>query len=472
LDLEETSIADLRGVSARDATEWYLARIRDLNPRLRAVMETNPDASAIAEALDRGPRRGPLHGAPVLIKDNIDTGDRMKTTAGSLALLDAPPPRDAQLAVKLRAAGAVILGKTNLSEWADFRSPHSLSGWSGRGGQTRNPYALDRTPCGSSSGSAAAVAANLCVAAVGTETDGSIVLPAAMNGIVGLKPTVGLISRTGVVPIAHSQDTPGPMARTVRDAATLLGALAEGQHAAQDYTRFLDPLGLRGARLGVARKFFGVSAEGDGIVDEALAEMRRQGAQIIDPADLPSFGKYTEWEDIVVQHEFKANVNEYLRARGSGLSLEKLIEFNERRRDEEMPYFEQETFLAAQKRGPLTDASYRLALETQRKLARDDGIDAVVVKYKLDAIVAPTAGPAWLIDWVNGDYDTGGCSTPAAAAGYPHITVPAGFVHGLPVGISFFGPAWSEPVLLKLAYAFEQTAPARRKPGLPPTLEF
>jgi amidase len=470
LDLEETSISGRREVSAHDATEWYLARIRQLDPRLRAVIEINPDALAIATALDQGPRRGPLHGAAVLIKDNIDTGDRMKTTAGSLALLDAPQPRDAELAVRLRAAGAVILGKTNLSEWADFRSPHSLSGWSGRGGQTRNPYALDRTPCGSSSGSAAAVAANLCAAAVGTETDGSIVLPAAMNGIVGLKPTVGLISTRGVVPIAHSQDTPGPLARTVRDAAVLLGALAEGPHAAQDYTRFLDPGGLAGARLGVARKFFGVSAEGDRLVEEALAEMRRHGALIVDPADLPSFGRYTEWEDIVVQHEFKANVNEYLRARGCGLTLEKLIEFNERRRDDEMPYFEQEIFLAAQKRGPLTDASYRLALETLRKLARDDGIDAVVAKHKLDAIVAPTAGPAWLIDTVNGDYDTGGCSTPAAAAGYPHITVPAGFVHGLPVGVSFFGPAWSEPVLLKLAYAFEQITRVRRKPALPPTL--
>jgi amidase len=462
--LEEASIADVQRLSARAATQWYLTRIQQLDPRLRSVIEINPDAMSIADALDQGPKRGPLHGVPVLIKDNIDTGDRMKTTAGSLALVDAPTPRDAALVANLRSAGAVILGKTNLSEWANFRSTHSSSGWSGRGGQTRNPYALDRNPCGSSSGSGAAVAANLCAVAVGTETDGSVVCPASMNGVVGVKPTVGLIPGRGIIPIAHSQDTAGPMARTVRDAALLLAAMAEGPRAQADYAKFLDPRGLNGARLGVARKFFGITADVDRLMESCLAEMKRQGAVIVDPADLPSHGKYGDAELTVLQYEFKNDLNAYLRARGSDLTLEKLIAFNDSHRAEEMPYFDQEIFIDSQKKGPLTDAAYRHALTRNLKLARAEGIDAVAAKHKVDAIVAPTAGPAWLTDWINGDHDTGGCSTPAAVAGYPHVTVPAGYIQGLPVGLSFFGPAWSEPILLKLAYAFEQAVHARKAP--------
>ncbi|MGD0867992.1 MAG: amidase [Bryobacteraceae bacterium] len=468
---EEAAIADLAGVSAREAAEFYLGRIRELDRALRSVIELNPDALALAEQLDHTPRRGPMHGVPVLIKDNIDTADRMQTTAGSLALEGAARPRDSGVVERLRAAGAVILGKTNLSEWANFRSPHSVSGWSGRGGQTRNPYALDRNPCGSSSGSGAAVAANLCMVAVGTETDGSVVCPSSMNGIVGIKPTVGLVSGRGIIPIAHSQDTAGPMARTVRDAAILLGAMAESDHAAPDYTKFLDANGLRGARLGVARKFFDISPDVTRLMENCLAEMKRLGAEIVDPADLPSHGKYEAAENIVLQYEFKNDLNAYLQTRGTGLTLEKLIAFNQEHRGEEMPWFEQEVFEESQKRGPLTDLAYRKALATNHRLARAEGIDEVIRAHSVDAIVAPTAGPAWLIDPVTGDHDTGGCSSPAAVAGYPHITVPAGFVHGLPVGISFFGAAWNEPVLIRLAYAFEQASKARKTPRLLRTVE-
>ena len=471
-NLEEATIADLSRVSARELTERYLARIRELDPSLRSVIEINPDALDIASALDRGPKRGPLHGMPVLIKDNIDTADKMHTTAGSLALADAPTPRDAGIVERLRAAGAVILGKTNLSEWANFRSSHSVSGWSGRGGQTRNPYALDRNPCGSSSGSGAAVAANLCAVAVGTETDGSVVCPSSMNGIVGIKPTLGLLNGRGIVPIAHSQDTAGPMARTVRDAAILLGAMAEGPHAQADYTRFLNEGGLRGARLGVARKFYELGPDVQRLMEGCLAKMKEMGATLVDPADLPSFGKYDTNENIVLQYEFKNDLNAYLEARKTGLTLEKLIAFNEQHRREEMPFFEQDIFVESQQRGSLNDSTYLSALNGNRRLARAEGIDAVIKKFKVDAIVAPTAGPAWLIDWVTGDHDTGGCSTPAAVAGYPHITVPAGFVHGLPVGISFFGTAWSEPALLRFAYGFEQATKARRPPRLLKTVEF
>jgi amidase len=470
--LEEATIADLGRYSARGLTEAYQARIHDLDPPLRSVIEINPDALAIAADLDRGPKRGPLHGIPVLLKDNIDTGDRMLTTAGSLALMDAPRPGDAAIVERLRAAGAVILGKTNLSEWANFRSSRSVSGWSGRGGQTRNPYALDRNPCGSSSGSGVAVAASLCAAAVGTETDGSIVCPSSMNGIVGIKPTVGLVNGRGIVPIAHSQDTAGPMARTVRDAAILLGAMAEGTHAQSDYTRFLDTNGLNGARLGVARKFFGFNPDVDKLMESCFSEMKLMGATLVDPADLPSHGHYDTAENIVLQYEFKNDLNAYLEARGTGLSLEKLVAFNLQHRREEMPYFDQEIFLEANQRGTLNEAAYLTALAGNRRLARTEGIDAVLKKYKVDAIVAPTAGPAWLIDWVTGDHDTGGCSTPAAVAGYPHITVPAGFVHGLPVGMSFFGTAWSEPVLLRLSYGFERATKARKPPRMLKTVEF
>lgn len=468
---EEAGIADLERISAREATEFYLGRIREVDGRLRSVIELNPDALALAEQLDHTPRRGPMHGVPVLIKDNIDTADRMQTTAGSLGLVGAARPRDAGVVERLRAAGAVILGKTNLSEWANFRSPHSVSGWSGRGGQTRNPYALDRNPCGSSSGSGAAVAANLCMVAVGTETDGSVVCPSSMNGIVGIKPTVGLVSGRGIIPISHSQDTAGPMARSVRDAAMLLGAMAEGPHAAPDYTKFLDAGGLRGARLGVARKFFDISPDVTRLMENCLAEMKRLGAEMVDPADLPSHGKYDAAENIVLQYEFKNGLNAYLQARGTDLTLEKLIAFNQEHRAEEMPWFEQEVFEESQKRGPLADLAYRKALATNHRLARSEGIDEVIRAHSVDAIVAPTAGPAWLIDPVTGDHDTGGCSSPAAVAGYPHITVPAGFVHGLPVGISFFGAAWSEPALIRLAYAFEQASKARKPPRLLPTVE-
>ena len=481
LRLEEAEIGELRRHTAQTLTRYYTARIRALNRRLGAVIEMNPDAMKIAAGLDAERRkkqpRGPLHGIPVLIKDNIDTADRMMTTAGSLALEGSPATRDSAVAERLRAAGAVILGKTNLSEWANYRSTHSVSGWSGRGGQTRNPYALDRNPCGSSSGSGAAVSANLCAVAVGTETDGSVVCPSSICGIVGIKPTLGLIGGAGIIPIAHSQDTAGPMARTVTDAAILLGALADpaSGKAEADYTRFLDPKGLRGKRLGVARKFFGISPAVDKLMEDAIAEMKRQGADIVDPADPPSEWKFEDAEGIVLAYEFKTDLNAYLQGRGATArvrSLKDLIAFNEKERRREMPYFEQELLERAAEKGPLTDRVYLDALERSRLLSRTEGIDAALQKHKLDALIAPTAGPAWTIDWVNGDHDSGGCSTPAAMAGYPHITVPVGFIFGLPVGISFFGAAWSEPALLKLAYAFEQATKVRKAPRMLQEVRF
>ncbi|HLG98313.1 MAG TPA: amidase [Bryobacteraceae bacterium] len=491
LDLEEITLADLeqgfRGgrFTSRAVTQWYLSRITSLDrggPRVNAVIELNPDALEIAETLDReraskGPR-GPLHGVPVLIKDNIDTADRMMTTAGSLALMGSIAARDSFVAARLRAAGAVILGKTNLSEWANFRSTHSVSGWSGRGGLTHNPYALDRNPSGSSSGSGAGTAANFCAVAVGTETDGSVTAPSSVNCLVGIKPTVGLISRAGIIPISQSQDTAGPMARTVRDAAILLSALAGADprdpatsanagKAQADYTTFLVPGGLKGARLGVERKFFGGNAATDRIIEECLALMKREGAELIDPAVLASHGTYDDDEFQVLLYEFKAGVNAYLAGLSSktrARSLADLIAFNREHRKEEMPYFEQETFEKAQEKGPLTERAYLDARARCVKLSREEGIDGLVAQHKLDAIVAPTMPPAPLNDLVLGDANWPSCTTPAAVAGYPHITVPAGFVHGLPVGISFFGPAWSEPVLLKLAYAFEQASKVRKPP--------
>jgi amidase len=491
-ELDEMSIAEMRAallkgrLTARSVTQKYLERIEEIDrrgPSINSVIEVNPDALKLAEALDRelkghGPR-GPLHGIPILIKDNIDTSDRMLTTAGSLALVGAKPQRDAFIVERLREAGAVLLGKTNLSEWANFRSTHSSSGWSGRGGQTRNPYALDRNPCGSSSGSGAAVAANLCAAAIGTETDGSIVCPASSNGIVGIKPTLGLVSRSGIIPISHSQDTAGPMARTVSDAAALLSALTLydtrdpstllniKRKLTTDYTQFLDPSGLRGARIGVARKFFGFSDKVDALMNDAIDVMKRSGAVIIDPADIPTQGKFDDSEFEVLLYEFKADLNKYLASLGPGShprTLRELIAFNEQNRDREMPYFGQEIFVRAEAKGPLTERAYLAALRKNHLLSRAQGIDAVIRQHRLDAIVAPTGGPAWTTDLVNGDHFSGSSSTPAAVAGYPNVNVPAGFVYGLPIGISFFGSAYSEAALIKLAYAYEQATKHRKPP--------
>jgi amidase len=498
-ELAEATLADLAaGMQAgkhtsRSLVEAYLARIEALDrkgPALRSVIEPNPDALVAADALDRERAktgaRGPLHGIPVLIKDNIDTADRMATTAGSLALVGARPPADAFVVRRLRAAGAVILGKTNLSEWANIRCTYSTSGWSGRGGLTRNPYALDRNPCGSSSGSGVAVAANLCPVAVGTETDGSVVSPASACGIVGIKPTVGLVSRTGIIPIAHSQDTAGPMTRTVRDAAILLGVLAGADaedaataesrvKASPDYTAFLDPKGLAGARIGVARNYFGFHDAVDAVMATALEAMKKSGATLVDPADIPNAGKLAEPELVVLLTELKADLNAYLARLGPSApvrTLKDVIAFNERHAKEEMPYFGQDNLLKAEAKGPLTSAEYLDALAACRRLSRAEGIDAVMEKQKLDALVAPTLGPACLTDLVNGDRWLGESSTAAAVAGYPAITVPAGFVFGLPVGISFFGRAWSEPVLLRLAYAFERATTHRRPPRFLPTADL
>ena len=496
-EIEEATVADLQArmksgeLTARSLTEKYLARIDEIDkhgPAVNAVIELNPEALSIADALDKERRdkgpRGPLHGIPILIKDNIDTADRMMTTAGSLALAGSIAPRDAFVTGRLRASGVVILGKTNLSEWANFRSSHSTSGWSGRGGQTRNPYALDRNPCGSSSGSGAAAAANLCALAVGTETDGSVTCPSSINGLAGIKPTVGLVSRSGIIPISHTQDTAGPMARTVTDMAILLSVMAgidpgdpvtkeRAGKAQPDYTKILDPNGLRGARIGVARKFFGFSEAVDKLMAEALDTMKRLGAEISDPADIPTTGKFGDAEFEVFLFEFKADLNAYLAQLGPKApvhSLEEIIAFNEKHADREMPYFGQDNMIKAQAKGPLSSPAYLKALKTCRELSRKQGIDAVMAQHKLDALVAPTAGPAWLIDLPNGDHSAGGDITgPAAVAGYPHVTVPAGYVFGLPVGLSFVGRAYSEPVLIRLAYAFEQATKHRKPPKFLPT---
>lgn len=489
-ELDELGIADLRDglragrFTARSLAEKYLARIDEIDrrgPAVNSVIEANPDTLAVAEALDKeraaGQVRGPLHGIPVLLKDNIDTADRMATTAGSLALVGARPPRDAFLVKRLRGAGALILGKTNLSEWANIRCTYSTSGWSGRGGLTRNPYALDRNPSGSSSGSAAAVAASLCAAAVGTETDGSIISPSSVNGIVGVKPTVGLVGRSGVVPISRTQDTAGPMARSVRDAAVLLAALAgvdpddpataDGKGKAADYAAALDPGGLKGARVGVARNYFGFHDAVDAVMAGALDAMKKEGAVIVDPAELPNMDKVSDPEMLVFLYELKDGLNAYLANLGPAApvrTLADVIAFNEKNRDRELPYFGQNLFIKAQAKGPLTDEEYLKAREECRRLTRAEGIDAVMDRHRLDALVAPSEGPAWLTDLVVGDRSLGGSTTAAAVAGYPSVTVPAGFVFGLPVGVSFFGRVWSEPTLLKLAYAFEQATKARRPP--------
>jgi amidase len=495
-ELDEITLAELNDgmkagkYTARSLAEKYLERIGEIDTSgaaLNSVIELNHDALAIADSLDaerqsKGPR-GPLHGVPILIKDNIGTADRMMTTAGSLALLGFTPAKDSGVARRLRESGALILGKTNVSEWANFRSSHSSSGWSGRGGQTHNPYAWDRSPCGSSSGSGAAVTASLCAAAVGSETDGSIVCPSSANGIVGIKPTVGLVSRAGIIPISHSQDTAGPMGRTVADAAMLRGALAgadpedsatkaPGRKAAADYTKFLDRGGLRGARIGVVHKSYDFSESVAGVLRAALDAMKHEGAVLVDPVEIASLGKFDDSEMDVMLYEFKHDLNAYLGSAGPNVpahSLKEVIEFNQEYADKELAYFGQDLFLSAEKKGPLTDKAYQDALAKNHRLTRVEGIDAVMEKYRLDALVAPTAGPSWLIDLVDGDHDTGGTSSLAAVAGYPNINVPAGFVYGMPVGISFFGRAWSEPTLIKIAYAFEQTTRHRTPPRFLPT---
>jgi amidase len=489
-ELDELTVSDLQQKltageeTAASLARKYLARIEALDrqgPSLHALLETNPEALTIADALDAerkaGKVRGPLHGIPVLVKDNIDTGDKMMTTAGSLALAGTPAPRDAFIVARLREAGAVILGKTNLSEWANFRSTHSSSGWSGRGGQCRNPYALDRNPSGSSSGTGAAISANLAAAGVGSETDGSIVSPSNNCGLVGVKPTVGLLSRAGIIPISHTQDTAGPMTRSVRDAAIMLGAMVgldvsdpatatSSNRARKDYTQYLDANGLKGARIGIARKrLFGYHSGADAIAAEAIDTMKGLGAVIVDPADVTTIGALSDPEFEVLLYEFKAGLNKYLAARGGAVkTLKDAIAFNGANKDRELPYFGQEIFDMAQKKGPLTDPKYVKALESCRLNSRTRGIDLVMTHFKLDALFCPTGAPAWLTDLVDGDHDTGGSSTLAAVAGYPHITVPAGFTFGLPVGVSFIGRAWSEPTLFKLAYAFEQATKKRRAP--------
>jgi amidase len=490
-ELDEITIPELQDgmkvgkFTARSLAEKYLARIDEVDkrgPAVNAIIELNPDALSIADALDqerkaKGPR-GALHGIPVLIKDNIDTADRMMTTAGSLALVGSKPPKDSFVAQKLRAAGAVILGKTNLSEWANIRSSHSVSGWSGRGGLTRNPYALDRNPCGSSSGTGVGISANLAAAGIGTETDGSIVCPSSSNGLAGIKPTVGLVSRSGIIPISHSQDGAGPMCRTVRDAAILLGALtgvdpedaataASAGKSQTDYAQYCDPHGLKGARIGVARKYFGFNDAVDALMEQALGVMKRQGATLVDPADIATLGKFDESELLIFMYELKADLNAYLARLGPSApvhTLQDVIDFNEHNRQKEMPYFGQDLFLKAQAKGPLTEKEYVDALAKNHQLARTEGIDALMDQYTLDAVVAPTGGPAWLTDLINGDHSAGGSSNAAAVAGYPNINVNAGLVSGLPVGISFFGRAWSEPTLIKLAYSFEQATKARQAP--------
>ena len=497
-ELEEITISELQDgmksgkFSARSLVESYAARIDEIDksgPAVNAIIEMNPEALSIAEGLDqerksKGPR-GPLHGIPVLIKDNIDTADRMMTTAGSLALVGSKPQRDSYVAQKLRAAGAVILGKTNLSEWANIRSSHSTSGWSGRGGLTKNPYSLDRNPCGSSSGTGAGVSANLAAAGIGTETDGSIVCPSSSNGLAGIKPTVGLVSRSGIIPISHSQDGAGPMCRTVRDAAIVLGALtgvdpADPATAASvgksytNYEQFCDPHGLKGARIGVVRKFFGFNDAVDALMQQALDVMKNEGATLVDPAEIATLGKFDDSELTVFMFELKADLNDYLARLGPGApvkSLKDIIDFNDRNRQKEMPYFGQDLFLKSQAKGPLTEKEYVDALAKNHQLARTEGIDAVMDKNNLDALVAPTGGPAWITDLITGDHFGGGSSNAAAVAGYPNINVTAGNISGLPVGISFFGRAWSEPTLIKLAYGFEQATRARQAPRFLPRID-
>lgn len=491
-ELEEATIADLGRQMAggertsRGITELYLDRIEALDrqgPTLRSVIETNPDAIEIAEELDRertaGNVRGPLHGVPILLKDNVATADRTTTSAGSLALEGSIPPRDAFVAARLRQAGAVLLGKANLSEWANFRSNRSSSGWSARGGQCRNPYVLNRNPCGSSSGSGAATSANLCAAAVGTETDGSIICPSSANGLVGIKPTVGLVSRSGIVPISEVQDTAGPMARTVADAAALLSGMTGedpldqatmGSPAPTDLGRRLGENGaadLSGLRIGVGRQFFDRDSRVDAVMEDAIETLRSLGAEIVDPVEIAHRQEVGRYEYEAMLYEFKAGLNEYLAGLGADVPVKTLadvIAFNEANAEREMPFFGQEILIEAEAKGPLTEAAYLTARGEASRLSRDEGLDAVLSELRLDAILGPSGGPAWVTDLVHGDTFSVGSSGAAAVAGYPNVTVPAGDVHGLPVGVSFFGAAWSEPTLIRIAWAFEQAAPHRRPP--------
>jgi len=479
-------------LTAHQLAELYLQRISAVDksgPYINSVIELNPDALEIADGLDSerkaGKVRGHLHGIPILIKDNIDTHDRMQTTAGSLALEGNIAAKDAFIVKQLRKAGAVILGKTNLSEWANFRGEPSVSGWSSRGGLTRNPYALDRSACGSSSGSGAAVAANLCMAVIGTETDGSIICPSHANGIVGIKPTLGLVSRSGIIPIAHSQDTAGPMARTVADAAILLGVLtgvdekdsatkSSRKRGLSNYAKFIDLDGLKGARIGVARNMAGTNPRIIKIFEHGIEVVKQLGAVIVDPANVPNFDKFDKTEEEVLHYEFKADLNRYLKSLGRDArvhSMEDVIRFNEENEDRVMPYFGQEHMVTAQEKGSLGEKKYKDALAKNHRLTRREGIDAVMQKYKLDAIIVPSDPPARMVDLVNGDASNNDMdsTSPAAVAGYPHITVPAGYIFGLPVGISFFSTAWQEPALIKFAYAFEQATQYRRQPRFLPT---
>ena len=491
-DVEEKTIADLQKamnsgeVTAKQLAESYLARIRSIDPKINSIIEVNPDALKIAEAMDKerssGKTRGPMHGIPVVIKDNIDTADNMRTTAGSLALVDAPKPKkDAFVVQQLRKAGAVLIAKTNLSEWANFRSENSSSGWSGVGGQTRNPYILDRSPCGSSSGSGAAASANLTAVAIGTETDGSVVCPASICGIVGIKPTLGLVSRSGIIPIAHSQDTAGPMARTVADAAALLSVMvgfdpsdeitSEAKSRSVDYTQYLNKQALKGAKLGVVKQYWGRNAALDKLLDANLEELKKLGAELID-VEFPNFRKFGDDEYEVLLYEFKADLNKYLKARGGEHdSLEKLIMFNEHHADKSMPYFKQEIFEKAQAKGDLSERAYQLALLRSKVLTQDEGIDQVADKHSVDAFVAPSNAQSWLIDLVQGDSprEYVGSSTMPAVSGYPNITVPSGFLNKMPIGMSFFGKAFTEPRLIGIAYAWEQASKARRMPEFMPT---
>lgn len=486
-DLNEITVAELQKkmkngeLCAVDICKKYLERIKRVDPVLKSVIELNPDALDIAQKLDdernEGKVRGPLHGIPIVIKDNIDTGDKMQTTAGSLALEGNVAAADSFIVKKLREAGAVLLGKTNLSEWANFRSTNSSSGWSGRGGQVRNPFCLDRSPCGSSSGTGAAVSGNLCTIGIGTETNGSIVCPSGINGVVGIKPTLGLWSRQGIIPIAHSQDTAGPMARTVTDAATLLGALAEfDKNDAEthiqkgeiftDYTRFLDADALKGKRIGIAVDMLASNKKVAALFDEAVEVLKSKGAEIVSDVKFEHQRKWGRVSYQVLLYEFKADLNKYLAEHpgAPAKTMADIIKFNKNNADKEMPWFDQEIFEMAQEKGDLSTEEYLNALADSKRFAGEEGIDAVMKQHNLDAIIAQTNGPAWSIDWVNGDHFSGGSSSPAAISGYPNITVPMGFVHGLPIGISFFGKAWSEPKLISIAFAYEQASKHRKAP--------